>query len=239
MIYLGTYAITFMYSSQRDASKYVYTCRGGLTTVKKINDKADFNAALQVWNIRCWYSTLKCQYTVAISPLVNIIFNMYQGMQAIGFSDHMKKTIWNLVATVLHMGNIEFVQNGDRCVPGNEHSFNRMAILLDTSPAVVIEAMTNRFVCIWTNQIAVLYQSCSQQLICKACKLFVEITNSKCSYWHIILQTKCLHWLTLCLDSVVAARGEVVVKPLTKAEAEYARDALAKVSWLPSTRLWD
>eukprot|EP01147_Barroeca_monosierra_P009296 gene9296-1564_t len=125
---------------ERDASKYVYTCRGGLTTVKKINDKADFNAALQ-------------------------------GMQAIGFSDHMKKTIWNLVATVLHMGNIEFVQNGDRCVPGNEHSFNRMAILLDTSPAVVIEAMTNR---------------------------------------------------------VVAARGEVVVKPLTKAEAEYARDALAK-----------
>ncbi|EGD75756.1 hypothetical protein PTSG_07873 [Salpingoeca rosetta] len=128
---------------QRDARQFAYACGGDVTTVKRINDKADFKAAVQA-------------------------------MKRIGFSDDTRSTIWHIVAAILHLGNVTFADNGDTCKPVNEQIVNRVALLLDTSPGTVVEALTNR---------------------------------------------------------VVAARGEVVVKPLTKTEATHARDALAKAMY--------
>jgi myosin heavy subunit len=39
-------------------------------------------------------------------------------MRAIGFSPLLQTTIWNIVAAVLHLGNLEFEKKGDTCAVG-------------------------------------------------------------------------------------------------------------------------
>eukprot|EP00056_Hartaetosiga_gracilis_P004149 m.72055 g.72055 ORF g.72055 m.72055 type:complete len:1021 (+) comp11724_c0_seq1:162-3224(+) len=92
-------------------------------------------------------------------------------MQFIGFSDATQSTIKSIVASVLHLGNLEFTGGNEGCDVTNKGLIATMASLLSTTDKAIIQALTHR---------------------------------------------------------VVAARGDVVDKPLTKEEGEYARDALAK-----------
>ncbi|EDQ88552.1 uncharacterized protein MONBRDRAFT_8881 [Monosiga brevicollis MX1] len=94
-----------------------------------------------------------------------------EAMQSIGFDPEVQKTVWNIVASVLHLGNLSFEKVGDNCKLVNSEHVRSICQLLDLQQPELEAALTTR---------------------------------------------------------VVAARGEVVKKPLKQGEAEIARDALAK-----------
>ena len=48
------------------------------------------------------------------------------------------------MAAVLHLGNLDFKDQGETCSPADERTVNRVAMLLETSPGTVVEALTHR-----------------------------------------------------------------------------------------------
>lgn len=53
-------------------------------------------------------------------------------MKAIGFGEDVEKTLQSVVATVLHLGQIEFQAKGDACDVANKNVADNIADLLGT-----------------------------------------------------------------------------------------------------------
>ena len=69
-----------------------------------------------------------------------------QAMKSVGFDDAENKSIWRLMAAILHLGNIQFAEDGDTAVITNEPVLMRFAKLLDVNVQSAKDALVTRTV---------------------------------------------------------------------------------------------
>ena len=69
-----------------------------------------------------------------------------QAMRSVGFEENEVKSIWRMMAAILHLGNVEFEEDGESATITNEAVLLRVAKLLDVDIAAAKDALTTRTV---------------------------------------------------------------------------------------------
>ena len=67
-------------------------------------------------------------------------------LNSVGFGENEVKSIWRLMAAILHLGNINFEEDGDSSKITNEAPLNRVAKLLEVENSAAKDALTSRTV---------------------------------------------------------------------------------------------
>ncbi|XP_014215597.1 myosin-IA [Copidosoma floridanum] len=70
--------------------------------------------------------------------------DVVRAMSTLGFTQIETTTIWNVVASVLHLGNVTFSLDEDKVVIANDKALKDAAHLLSVSPAELSAALTQR-----------------------------------------------------------------------------------------------